>query len=98
MSKNSSGQEWSRGEDYIKRKTYIDIFVGEHYLYSWDEIEEVMDAAQAEKVVPQRTGQWKDDGKGSVFCSECGAKHEKPFSFPNFCDNCGADMRGAVNE
>lgn len=43
---------------------------------------------------PVRRGEWKYEkigGKTYCFCSECG---DQPMRFePNFCPNCGADMR-----
>lgn len=45
----------------------------------------------------RKAGKWlerdleRDDGVGCFVCSECG---EHVFCFkPNFCENCGADMR-----
>lgn len=55
-------------------------------------------------VEPVRYGRWVEDGDGKWHCSEC--KHqitvEDDFVDPNklpirFCQNCGADMRGADN-
>ena len=44
---------------------------------------------------PVRRGEWvyeKIGDKTRCFCSECG---DQPMRFePNFCPNCGADMRG----
>lgn len=40
---------------------------------------------------PVVTGEWKD----GIKCSVCG---QVDTTKPNFCPNCGADMRGGKNE
>ena len=40
-------------------------------------------------------GEWIDKGSLSCRCSNCGCKSSKE---SNFCPNCGADMRGKMDE
>jgi hypothetical protein len=68
--------------DYIERNdTYKALFIGEHYLYSWFEIEEKLDTIPSADVVPVKHGKWLWDKDGidwnigSWVCSAC---HNKP--------------------
>ena len=40
-----------------------------------------------------KTGKWTEED-GLVICSECGEEHGWIDYRANFCENCGADMRG----
>ena len=55
---------------------------------------DMVDDAPTIDAAPVRRGEWKYEkigGKTYCFCSECG---DQPMRFePNFCPNCGADMR-----
>lgn len=64
---------------------------------------------KAADVQPVKRGHWIEEVReiGETFrlyqtyihCSECGKEHYSgTLPKPNFCDNCGADMRGAENE
>lgn len=63
----------------------------------------------AADVQPVKHGHWIEEVReiGETFrlyqtyihCSECGKEHYSgTLPKPNFCDECGADMRGAENE
>lgn len=45
-------------------------------------------------VVERKRGRWLNKGR-KICCSECGRVN---FSKPNFCDECGADMREEKND
>jgi len=55
--------------------------------------------AQAKRDLSKNKGEWiadeeidvDDDGRVAVYCSKCGEIHG--YDKPNFCPNCGADMR-----
>ena len=61
------------------------------------------------KVAERKKGHWITDKYGNVLCSECkwcapkimtGCLIDRHLAYerPNFCWNCGADMRGEQNE
>ena len=89
--------------DYIKRN---DLFVLSRDYYSQGLKEEAV-PVRAIKNIPSadvaevRHGEWKLYGEPPWYvreCSECGEKwhHWQGYSMPNFCPNCGADMRGGT--
>lgn len=65
-------------------------------VYAYDEAIIVVDKSPAADVKPVVRGEWQEidyDGVGFLYyeCPFCG---EHSFHEPNFCPNCGADMRG----
>lgn len=43
----------------------------------------------------QKKGRWDDSFDGiTPYCTACGRSHNCMNRTPNFCPNCGADMRG----
>lgn len=72
--------------------------------------EEDIDNAPTVDAVERKRGRWVDNGLDSIGfmgieyrlqkCSNCGETIAKaPMQrLPNFCSNCGADMRGEANE
>lgn len=87
--------------DYIDRKGL------RKALYEADEITfdglDIIDNYPAADVQPVKHGKWKLLGEPPWYvreCSECREKwhHWSGDEMPNFCSNCGADMRGADNE
>ena len=43
----------------------------------------------------ERKGKWDDSYDGvTPYCTACGRSHRGMYRTPNFCPNCGADMRG----
>lgn len=88
-------------KEYIERDALMKLLeVEERYGY--------LDASDinsipAADVVEVKRGRWEprmqDDGYGEYllyFCSECGAV--SPNTTRNYCQNCGARMRGAEDE
>ena len=56
---------------------------------------EFCDKLPAADVVERKRGEWIWDSRFSDYtCSEC---HNWDLKTPNFCSNCGADMRGEKN-
>lgn len=66
---------------------------------------DIIEAIPAADVQPVKHGHWIEEVRevGGFFklyqtyihCSECGKEHYSgTLPKPNFCDNCGADMRG----
>ena len=56
---------------------------------------EDIDNAPTIDAVPVRHGKWVWDERFADYtCSEC---HNWDLKTPNFCSNCGADMRGEKN-
>ena len=88
--------------EYIEREAYVDLFKGEHNLYSWEEIEEFIDSIPAADVQPVVHGKWVDEGfyadgsaKHAFHCSNCGHHIiEWKDDTSNYCPNCGAIMDG----
>ena len=79
----------------------------------WKEAEEyqhIIDRFMAfASTQPRKTGKWVDDGtEFGCCCSECGSTLDDYFDgltedvrlmkIPDFCPNCGCDMRGKQNE
>ncbi len=62
--------------------------------YTANEVENVLEAIPPADVRPVVRGQWIEDESGIVICSNCGEEHEWDNYRANFCDTCGADMRG----
>ena len=65
------------------------------YLDEWVDFSGIAEAYDMaiEALSAERTGKWIDTGSGTE-CSEC---HEIMYGYDNyrnFCQNCGADMRG----
>lgn len=69
---------------------------------------DLVDDMPAADVQPVKHGHWIEEVRevGGFFklnqtyihCSECGKEHYSgTLPKPNFCDNCGADMRGEGN-
>lgn len=69
----------------------------------------LLNAIPSADVQPVKHGHWIEEVReiGETFrlyqtyihCSECGKEHYSgTLPKPNFCDNCGADMRGTENE
>ena len=82
--------------------------LGESWELNFFEIQEAIDAMPATDVQPVKHGHWIEEVRevGGFFklyqtyihCSECGKEHYSgTLPKPNFCDNCGADMRGEGN-
>lgn len=43
----------------------------------------------------RKTGKWVKDNYGNTACSEClGIRRDNRINYINFCNQCGADMRG----
>lgn len=50
-------------------------------------------------IEPERKkGKWVEEDYDLVICSECGEEYGWIVYRANFCENCGADMRGANDE
>lgn len=66
-----------------------------------DTILDLIDSIPTADAVPVRRGHWIDKGVRDWHCSECNYQMAKIRTFdgycyddkPNFCPNCGADMR-----
>lgn len=63
-------------------------------------IKKVIETISMELPPTERTGEWIvhpliDDGCVELECSECGDTFVRAVDYkPDFCENCGADMRG----
>lgn len=79
--------------------------LGESWELNLFEIQEAIDDMPTADVQPVKHGYWIEEVRevGGFFklyqtyihCSECGKEHYSgTLPKPNFCDNCGADMRG----
>ena len=88
--------------DLIDRQAAIDLWV-------WGDTDKWRDSKVVHiediEALPsaRKKGKWINAGIGCIRCSECGLKTTRvtliglsPYgkSEPNFCPNCGADMRG----
>lgn len=81
---------------YIKREDAISRMSD---LMACDMSEYFTDIPSAD-VVERKRGKWIKDADGCMVCSECGNPDEingitGEFMGSNFCNECGADMRGA---
>lgn len=93
-------------DEYIKREAAIEEIIGEppyaHYP-SW--YAEKIKAIPAADVTPVRHGHWVSFA--GVYCSNCNKKvYKEDYALcnrenklrPNYCPNCGADMRESKEE
>ena len=74
-------------EDAVRRLEKSEIMLGE--------FEKLIEPLR--NVSEKKTGKWIEED-GLVICSECGEEHDWIDYRANFCENCGADMRGEHNE
>lgn len=95
-----------------KQKWVVRSSYGEKYNegYTYDQVHFAIDDAPTVDAVERKRGEWVDDGLDSIGfmgieyrlqkCSKCGETIAKaPMQrLPNFCSNCGADMRGESND
>ena len=70
-----------------------------HFMNGIETAKEIVEDAPSADVQPVKHGRWiLDYGVpwNVIECSECGEKwhHWQGYAMPNFCSNCGADMRG----
>lgn len=89
--------------EYIERKAVVDLIqqyangnvkVEETFLLT-DLLGDITNVPAAD-VQPVKRGRWIETDCGMFYeCSECGNIQEFE---RNFCDECGADMRGEDNE
>lgn len=83
-----------------KKKDYVAIeFLIKDQMLS--AAEEVVHAIPAADVVERKHGNWINPRPDSEMCSACGVRFSISSLFavggneePNFCPNCGSDMRG----
>ena len=90
--------------DYIKREDAIYIALGFIKNNSNKEyVQKCLEEIPSADVVEHRRGKWIHESEvihqERYRCSECGESFQCWVSMgailPNFCSNCGADMRGA---
>ena len=80
-------------DEYIKREAVKDLL--ERYGAAEDALT-LIDSIKASDVAPVRHGQWIiDSAGGKIACSDCGCIYlgYNGRLTPNYCPNCGADMR-----
>ena len=78
----------------LKEKDVIQIAYQLPYIVNTEFIEAVRHVPTAGLVEPIRlTGKWEGDR-----CSICGEERAWYGTNPNYCPDCGADMRGADDE
>ena len=59
----------------------------------------IVDHLIANGVVVREKGEWDDSYDGiTPYCTACGRSHRGMNRTPNFCPNCGADMRKGEND
>lgn len=96
-------------DEYIKRESAIKYLLNDspgQVSYSREDAADCIRYMDAADVSPVRHGRWVDHCVRDWRCSECGDKIIKFRSVdgycyddkPNFCPNCGADMRGSNDE
>ena len=87
-------------DDLISRQAAIDVL--EKWLYDGEDRRTIREAIiDIPSAQPERKkGMWNQiismpkDEYGRYYCSECGKEGNQVWYFcPNFCPNCGADMR-----
>ena len=81
--------------EYIKRED-IHLALDRHYFPGDLSLKETIDSVPSADVVERKKGKWKQG-----YCSECRYNWSKDApiaNVPNFCPNCGADMRGREDE
>lgn len=101
--------EYIKREDVIKAIESLQSFliysefVGKRgAMYSAYDIGKAIEMIPSADVVERKRGEWDKDSNMAFYwkCSECGAylfwRHEEFMvnGNPNFCPNCGVDMRG----
>lgn len=107
ISRQAAIDEIDEGAELIRRVLdNMELVGGERSKFAWGLglLESCIDALnELPSVQPERkTGEWIEHnphkwGLGIIFeCTECG--YEVDCEEPNFCPNCGADMRGENNE
>lgn len=85
--------------DYINRgevRAKLTQYVSTHVYIVLPHIQKIVDDMPSADVRENIHGEWQEDEFGFHHCSKCGWDSidvdEKEF-MPNFCPNCGADMR-----
>ena len=89
--------------EYIKRED-IHLALDRHYFTGELSLRETIDSVPCVDVIKRKHGKWDKDSDMAFYwkCSECGAylfwRHEDFMvnGNPNYCPNCGADMRDKV--
>lgn len=64
---------------------------------AYDALSLAIRAIKANSIVQaeRKTGRWVKDNYGNTVCSEClGIRRDNRINYINFCNQCGADMRG----
>ena len=98
--------------DYISREATIEAFEKElsakynriGLAIGFVGAKNILSALPAADVVERKKGKWinhrNDMGHNIADCSECGEAMQwyDPDTRPNYCPNCGADMRGEGHE
>ena len=86
-------------DEYIKREAAIEAV--KHAWAKGLEPSQYIEIISAANVAPVRHGRWIIDSVGGkIACSDCGCiylGHNGGLP-PNYCPNCGADMRGSNDE
>ena len=80
--------------EYVKRED-VHLALDSHYFTGELSLRETIDSVPAADVIERKKGKWKQG-----YCSECRYNWSKDApiaNVPNFCPNCGADMREEEN-
>ena len=96
-----------RIQPHVKPQTVY----GEGYLQAIEHATAILELMPAADVQPVKHGEWDFQGYQLFKCTNCkeiftqnqleamqNHINQEEFTFPNFCPNCGADMRGDTNE
>ena len=66
---------------------------------AWYKAEDIYDALKAIPSADRPQGEWIKDNLGTVICSECKRpRRDNRIGHINFCNSCGARMKGADDE
>lgn len=87
--------------EYINRESiYKTLLMENPFGWNNDDLAELFRQAKPADVAPVRHGRWIKKQGGfweTATCSNCGENHPTVGIVPNYCPNCGADMRGENN-
>ena len=84
--------------DTIYRQEAIDA-IYEHEFSNWCDKDEVSTILYDLPSADRPQGEWIRDDIGTLICSECKRpRRDNRIGHTNFCNSCGAQMKGAGND
>lgn len=92
-------------EEFVRKQDAIDMIRKNHLCHCnkdgihYNCYKRAMKDVAETPSIESRKGNWIEDRYGTVICSVCGKnRRDNRVAHINFCNSCGADMRGEEDE